>query len=159
MEKNALANVYRKLSPCKTLSPILKDFIIKGDKIILVFDNAEEGFIIKKDINGTENYKKLEKIQGNNVPNDFTGFEIAGKDGVFYPAEFAFGGNDSKLNTIILCSKKVLHPVVARYAWYNYGPVEIFSKNGLPLAPFRTNSSSDENVTEHAEIQQIMTCS
>lgn len=159
MEKNALSNVYKKLPSCKTLSPILKDFIIKGDKIILVFDNAEDGFIIKKDVEGTENYKKLEKIQKNDIPNNFTGFEIAGKDGVFYSAEFVFGNKNSKLNTIILCSKKVSHPVAARYAWYNYGPVEIFSKNELPLAPFRTNSNSDENVTEHARIQQIMTCS
>ena len=91
------------------------------------------------------------------VPEDFTGFEVAGTDGTWQPAEFAFGGMDGKQNTIVLCSKKVPRPVAARYGWYNYGPVTVYGKNGLPLAPFRTDSFEKDGSTEHAEIQQIMT--
>ena len=59
--------------------------------------------------------------------------------------------------TIILKSEKVPEPVYARYAWYNYGPVSIFGKNGIPLAPFRTYSYiNGEKSSGHAEIQQIM---
>lgn len=159
MEKNALANVYGKIPPSEALSPILKDFMIKDDSILLVFDNAEKGFEIRKDEKVTENYKKLEKIQGNEVPKNFTGFEIAGEDGIFYPAEFEFGEKNDALNAIILRGEKTPRPVAARYAWYNYGPAEIFGKNGLPLAPFRTNQKDDAKIAEHAEIQQIMTCS
>ena len=163
MEKTALANVYHFLPSAEANSPMYSASITKpADKnskgtITLVFTNAASGFEIKEDDEELENYKKLEKIQGNQVPEDFTGFEVAGRDGIYYPAEFAFGGSDSKLNTIILHSDKVEEPVFARYAWYNYGPVRIFGKNGLPLAPFRTSANDSKSQTEHAEIQQIMT--
>lgn len=159
MEQNALANVYKKLPSENVLSPILKDYFSKDGKITLVFDNADNGFSIHDDSQTLENYKKLEKIQGNDVPSDFTGFEVAGIDGVYYPAKFAFGGTDSHLNTIILCSCKVPQPVFARYAWYNYGPSPVFGKNGLPLSPFRTSQNDGATANQHAEIQQIMTCS
>lgn len=159
MEQNALANVYKKLPSENVLSPILKDYFSKDGKITLVFDNADNGFSIHDDSQTLENYKKLEKIQGNDVPSDFTGFEVAGIDGVYYPAKFAFGGTDSHLNTIILCSSKVPQPVFARYAWYNYGPSPVFGKNGLPLSPFRTSQNDGATANQHAEIQQIMTCS
>ena len=159
MEQNALANVYKKLPSENVLSPILKDYFSKDGKITLVFDNADNGFSIHDDSQTLENYKKLEKIQGNDVPSDFTGFEVAGIDGVYYPAKFAFGGTDSHLNTIILCSSKVPQPVFARYAWYNYGPSPVFGKNGLPLSPFRTSQNDGATTNQHAEIQQIMTCS
>lgn len=159
MEQNALANVYKKLPSENVLSPILKDYFSKDGKITLVFDNADNGFSIHDDSQTLENYKKLEKIQGNDVPSDFTSFEVAGIDGVYYPAKFAFGGTDSHLNTIILCSSKVPQPVFARYAWYNYGPSPVFGKNGLPLSPFRTSQNDGATANQHAEIQQIMTCS
>lgn len=159
MEQNTLANVYKKLPSENVLSPILKDYFSKDGKITLVFDNADNGFSIHDDSQTLENYKKLEKIQGNDVPSDFTGFEVAGIDGVYYPAKFAFGGTDSHLNTIILCSSKVPQPVFARYAWYNYGPSPVFGKNGLPLSPFRTSQNDGATANQHAEIQQIMTCS
>ena len=159
MEQNALANVYKKLPSENVLSPILKDYFSKDGKITLVFDNADNGFSIHDDSQTLENYKKLEKIQGNDVPSDFTGFEVAGIDGVYYPAKFAFGGTDSHLNTIILCSSKVPQPVFARYAWYNYGPSPVFGKNALPLSPFRTSQNDGATANQHAEIQQIMTCS
>lgn len=159
MEQNALANVYKKLPSENVLSPILKDYFSKDGKITLVFDNADNGFSIHDDSQTLENYKKLEKIQGNDVPSDFTGFEVAGIDGVYYPAKFAFGGTDSHLNTIILCSNKVPQPVFARYAWYNYGPSPVFGKNSLPLSPFRTSQNDGATANQHAEIQQIMTCS
>ena len=60
---------------------------------------------------------------------------------MWYPAEFALGGTDGKLNCIVVKSKQVRHPVAARYGWYNYGPVTIYGKNGLPLCPFRTNAN------------------
>ena len=159
MEQNALSNVYKMIPPQNVLSPILKDYLAKDGKITLIFENADSGFYVYDDSQTLENYKKLEQIQGNTVSDDFTGFEIAGKDGVYYPAKFAFGGTDSQLNTITLCSSKVPYPVFARYAWYNYGPSPIFGKNGLPLSPFRTSTKDGATASQHAEIQQIMTCS
>ena len=164
MEQNALCNVYNRLPQEKAMAPELCCSYITNPNspndfgnITLVFKNAEDGFEYRNNEEILENYKKLEEIQGNSLPEDFTGFEIAGADGVYYPAQFAFGGTDGLLNTIILCNPKIHEPKFARYCWYNYGPAAVYGKNGLPLAPFRTSTDDSQTATEHAEIQQIMT--
>ena len=157
MEQNALANVYAQTAPEKALSPMLDSTLIIGNKMILSFTNADDGFVLHNDEKTLQEYKTVEENHGTPLPENFTGFEIAGKDGVYNPATFAFGGTDEKLNTITLMSKKVSEPKFARYAWYNYGPATVFGKNGLPLAPFRTSPADSQAATEHAAIQQIMT--
>ena len=57
--------------------------------------------------------------------------EIAGKDGVFQPADVRL-----EENRIVLSSPAVPRPVAARYAWTDYAIVRLFGENGLPLAPF-----------------------
>ena len=145
MEENALANVYNLKKAQDVLSPMLKGYTIKGadpsdtksfGKIILTFENAGTGFVAREDKINLEYYKRMEQHQGNNVSPAFTGFEIAGSDGIFYPAAYKLGQSEKDFNTITLSSPLVKNPVSARYAWYNYGPVNIFGKNGLPLAPF-----------------------
>lgn len=145
MEENALANVYNLKNAQDVLSPMLKGYTIKGadpsdtnsfGKIILTFENAGAGFVAREDKINLEYYKRMEQHQGNSVSPAFTGFEIAGSDGIFYPAAYRLGQNEEDFNTITLSSPLVKNPASARYAWYNYGPVNIFSKNGLPLAPF-----------------------
>jgi sialate O-acetylesterase len=63
-----------------------------------------------------------------------TGFSIAGADKIFYPADAKIKGN-----TIIVSSKSVTQPVAVRYAFSNTAVGNVFSKEGLPLAPFRTD--------------------
>ncbi len=128
----------------------------KNGTITISLKYADDGLEFRDDQKELAEYKKLEAIQNQTVPEDFTGFEVAGRDGVYYPATFAFGGTDGKRNLIILSSKKVPEPFFARYAWYNYGPVTIYGKNGLPLAPFRTSPDDTKEKIAHAEIQQIM---
>ena len=145
LEENALANVYNLKKAQDVLSPMLKDYTIKGTdpsdansfgKIILTFENATTGFVAREDKINLDYYKRMEQHQGNSVSPAFTGFEIAGSDGIFYPAAYRLGQKEEDFNTITLSSPLVKNPVSARYAWYNYGPVNIFGKNGLPLAPF-----------------------
>lgn len=73
------------------------------------------------------------------------GFEVAGQDKVFYPA-------DSVLiqgNQIRLFSAQVKKPVFARYNWTNYATVNMFGKNGLPMAPFRTSMHDEPEGENH----------
>jgi sialate O-acetylesterase len=58
-------------------------------------------------------------------------FELAGEDSVFIPAEAAIDGAEIRVS-----SPGVPHPRLVRYAWVNYGKVNVFGENGLPLAPF-----------------------
>ena len=143
MEKNALANVYNLIPSVDAGAPQVEGChaVYTGDEgcgqLVLTFSNAPLGFEVHSDEVRLEEYKKMEANQGVTVSEDFTGFEIAGSDDVWYPAKFAFGGTDGKQNTIVLCSEKVSHPVRARYGWFNYGPVTIYGNNGLPLCPFQ----------------------
>ena len=153
---------YGKVCETDAFAPMLKDFIcISGEngvngKMILSFDFVKDGFVVRQDKKRFEEYKLMEENAGEKVPEDFTGFEIAGDDGIYYPAEFEFDKSDC--SKIILSSTKVENPVMARYAWFNYGPVTVFEKNGFPLVPFRTcQKDSDGQNDSHAEIQQIMT--
>ncbi len=143
MELNAAAHIYNIIPVELADAPIFKDalFIHKEGtcgKAVLIFENADKGFELRKDNKRLEEYKEMEKLQNCSVPENFTGFELAGKDGIFYPAAFEFSTETSKKNIIILSSDKVEKPYYARYGWYNYGPVTIYGKNGIPLCPFRT---------------------
>ena len=148
MEKNALSHIYNKIPAEQSDAPRFTDFIILNDdnekpgRIILNFENAEDGFEIHNDDIRLQEYRKMEETQNTPLPRDFTGFEIAGPDGIFYPAVFTFETQSGRQNQITLYSDKVKDPVSARYGWFNYGPVTIYGKNGLPLCPFRTNSIS-----------------
>ena len=58
-------------------------------------------------------------------------FELAGEDGVYHPAKVQL------LEDIIrLTAKEVAQPCAARYAWVNFGHVNVYGIHGLPLAPF-----------------------
>ncbi len=153
----ALSNVYEKLPAEKANGPLFKKAFVKESRIYLFFDYADDGFTLKDDDKALEEYRQMEKVQGNLLPEDFNGFEIAGQDKIFYPANFAFGTKEEGLNIIILSSEKVSHPLYARYAWFNYGPVILFGKNGLPASPFRSRKDDESFAnSEHADIQQIM---
>ena len=158
MEKIAWSKVYGNKSKKPAFSPMLQSYIITGNKVQLTFDNAENGFEVHDLLSNErskmmmEYFKQMEERQGNTVPEHFTGFELAGADGLYYPADFTLSGNK-----ITLTCDKVPAPASARYLWYNYCPAIVYAKNGLPLAPFRTCDDDAAKTTEHAEIQQIMT--
>ena len=158
----AMNVAYNLIEETDAFAPKLKEALcVSGEngtcgKVILTFDFVKDGFEVREDKKRLEELRQMEEIAGEKLAEDFTGFEIAGEDGMYYPAEFEFDKSDC--SKIILSSKKVENPVNARYAWFNYGPVTIFEKNGLPLVPFRTcKKDSEEQNDSHAEIQQIMT--
>ena len=57
--------------------------------------------------------------------------ELAGADGKFVPARAMLEGP-----FLHLTAAGVEHPLHARYAWTDYGTVNLFGGNGLPLEPF-----------------------
>ena len=70
------------------------------------------------------------------VKDKLDGFEIAGHDGVFYPAIAQI-----KNNKVQLSSPNVKKPINVRYGWKNYFEASLFNKEGLPASSF---SSSDK---------------
>ncbi|WP_437921057.1 sialate O-acetylesterase [Sphingobacterium sp. LRF_L2] len=62
------------------------------------------------------------------------GFELAGKDGVFFPAKASI---DRKL--VMLHTDKVQNPVYIRYGWGKFFRANLANSAGLPASPFRTD--------------------
>jgi sialate O-acetylesterase len=110
----ALAETYKKdVGAYK--SPVFKNIEINNGKASLFFDNAPNGFVTK---NGKA-----------------TDFYMAGEDRKFEPAEARI-----EKDRIIVSSKQVKKPVAVRFGFSNTATPNLFSKEGLPVTPFRTDN-------------------
>ena len=109
----ALCEVYHRMPRAKASAPMLRLGYPLGNSYVIRTEHAPEGF---------------------RLTGEAAGFELAGADGVFHPANAAFAPD-----CITLTAKDVPAPQFARYAWTNYMQVTVFGMNGLPLAPFRTD--------------------
>ncbi len=66
------------------------------------------------------------------------GFEVAGPDKVFHPADSVW--LNWQTNEFVVSSKDVPEPVAVRYGWEDFMPGNVHSGNYLPLVPFRTDN-------------------
>lgn len=74
------------------------------------------------------------------------GFEVAGSDGRFYPAQAFIEGNK-----ILLKSDKVKDIKVVHYGWMDdAGECNLFNKDGFPAEPFRTGDT-EKFITKDAK--------
>ncbi|RZJ50661.1 MAG: hypothetical protein EOO19_02670 [Chryseobacterium sp.] len=97
--------------------PTYKSQQIKGNEIILTFDNIGSGV-------STPNNDELK------------GFEIAGADKVFHSAKAII-----KDNKIIVSSDQVQNPVAVHYGWADDDTnINLFNKEKFPASPFRTDN-------------------
>ncbi|MGV3502591.1 MAG: sialate O-acetylesterase [Adhaeribacter sp.] len=96
--------------------PVFKNFKIKGNTALVAFTQTGTGLTAREG-------------------KPLTGFEIAGPDQVFYPAEAAIIQNKVKVY-----SAKVPRPVAVRYAFHSYPPISLYNQQGLPALPFRTDN-------------------
>ncbi len=110
----ALAETYKKNAGAYK-SPTYNKMEVTNGKAILFFDNAPNGFI-------TKNGKATE-------------FYVAGEDREFAPAEVKVEGD-----RIIVFNKKIKKPVAVRFGFSNTAMPNLFSKEGLPVTPFRTDT-------------------
>lgn len=85
-------------------------------KAVVTFDNARYGLTPQHEV----------------VP----GFELAGADGVFHPAE---GRVVTSKPVVEVVSEAVKEPVAVRYAFRNYTPTTLCNTYGLPVFPFRSD--------------------
>ena len=99
-------------------SPIYESSEIKDGGMMIKFKNAE---------NGLYSF------------NDLEGFEVAGADKVFYPAEAKIINRKN----VLVKSEKVPNPVAVRYAWRNWIVGTLYGTNLLPASSFRTDNWTD----------------
>ena len=111
----ALSKDYGKKLVCS--GPLYKSMKVKGSKIIVSFDYAQGGLMVK---GGTLN-----------------NFEIAGNDHLYLKAEAEIIGSK-----VLVFSNKIKEPVAVRYAFSDDAQSQIYNKAGLPASIFRTDTLS-----------------
>jgi sialate O-acetylesterase len=111
----ALNKVYH--MPNADVSPMYQSASFLEGAAIITFTHTNKGLSTKN----------------SNTPK---GFELAGADHKFYPAQAQITGNQVK----VWCSQ-VKEPVAVRYAWSD-SPItaNLFSMAGLPASPFRSDN-------------------
>lgn len=111
----ALADVYGQ-SKLAHQSPLYKSIEVKENKILVTFDHAGGGL---------QPFDTREPV----------GFAIAGEDKKFVWAKARVVG----ANQIEVWSDSVMAPVAVRYGWADNPVCNVYSKEGLPLTPFRSD--------------------
>lgn len=110
----ALAETYH-LNMGNYKSPMFRNMEIKKGKAYLYFDNAPNGFMLNSGKTANE-------------------FLIAGADKEFLPATVKI-----EKDRLVVFNPKIKEPVAIRFSFSNTAVSNIFSKEGLPIAPFRTD--------------------
>jgi sialate O-acetylesterase len=104
-------------------SPVFDSLIVNDDGLLLNFKYAETGLY---------SFGELE------------GFEIAGADQVFYPAEAKIKNRKQ----VQVSGDQVPNPVAVRYAWRNWVIGTLYDSNLLPASSFRTDDWDDATRAE-----------
>jgi len=104
-------------------SPMFQRMERRGSELVLNFEHIGGGLTAR---NGALNY-----------------FTIAGDDKNFKPATARIKGD-----AVVVSNPNVARPVTVRYGWYDKGEESggsLFNREGLPVAPFRTDNWPDSN--------------
>lgn len=110
-------------------SPIFKLVEKKGNALEVLFEHAGSGLEFR---------------------GEPTGFEIRSNGGEWVPASAQIAGKDK----LVLSSPAVNAPEAVRYAWGNSIPATLFSKEGLPASPYRSDTPTEliDKVTSSSAI-------
>ena len=112
----ALARDYG-FEPIAYSGPVYRDMEKNGDgKLVLRFDSAPRGLT--------------------SFGRELGGFEVAGADRVFYPAQAAI---EARVATVTVWNEAVPEPVAVRYAFEDCPPATLYGTEGLPASSFRTD--------------------
>lgn len=96
--------------------PVFREATTKGGAMQITFDHIGGGLVTPE-----------------NAP--IKGFAIAGADHKFHWADAKIEGD-----SVVVSSAKVTAPVAVRYGWADLSDANLFNKEGLPAAPFRTDN-------------------
>jgi sialate O-acetylesterase len=102
--------------------PLYASHSIEGSDIRVKFDDAASG---------------LASRDGKPLSH----FEIAGRDGMFHPAEAKIDGD-----SVVITSAKVPEPRRARFAWSKLAIANLMDKDGLPATSFHTHWPVDHDL-------------
>ena len=123
----ALNKVYGK--KLVSSGPVYQTMKTDGNTVILSFTNTGSGLTAK------------------GGDGKLSGFEVAGEDKIFHPAEAVIKGS-----TVVVSSPSVVKPLAIRFGWADDASMNnLFNKEGFPAVPFRTDNW--KGITETAKFQ------
>ncbi len=111
----ARARVYGESVPDS--GPVYRSHDIEGSAIRVTFDHAKGGLV------------------NANCDGPLRGFALAADDGDFRYADARIDGN-----SVVLTQQDIPDPVHVRYAWEGNPAADLYNSEGLPAAPFRTDT-------------------
>jgi sialate O-acetylesterase len=98
--------------------PTFRSHTVQGGRVVIRFANRGAGLVLR------------------GADGSVAGFVIAGADRRFVRAEARIEGD-----SVVVWNDAVPTPVAVRYAWANNpAGVNLYNREGLPAAPFRTDS-------------------
>lgn len=117
-------------------SPSFKAITVEGDKATISFDHVGAGLEARELVlNKQKDFRPGKDPQAFRLSSDqISGFSICGEDKIFVPAQATLQNNE-----VTVFSPQVQKPLAVRYAWVNFPLANLFSKDGLPVEPFRTD--------------------
>lgn len=113
----AFDKTYNTSKKCTVTGPTFKSWKIKEGYAVITFENWGSGLCTF------------------HSENAVIGFEIAGENQIFYPANAQI-----RKNTVIIKCEAVPKPFAIRYAWMgDASACNLANKEGFPVVPFRTD--------------------
>jgi sialate O-acetylesterase len=104
---------------CEDSGPTFRSMLIPGESVVVRFDHDRGGLV---------------STTGATV----TGFAVAGKERVFYPAQASILSG-----SVVLFNPEIPRPVAVRYGWDPAMPCTLYNREFLPAVPFRTDRWED----------------
>lgn len=132
----ALAAVYGRES--SATGPVFAGVTLGNGKAIVRFADVAGGLVAAPVPDSqiiTSIPPKKEPLVRNSPDSPLEGFAISGTDGEWKWADAVIDGD-----TVVVWNPQVPEPVAVRYAWADNPTANLFGKNGLPAAPFRTDN-------------------
>ena len=112
--------------------PSYRGMKIESNKVRVEFDSAGGGLVLGGSPSKTGEFSP-------SLITSLKGFALAGNDHKWFPAQGRIEGN-----SVMLWSDAVPHPVAVRYGWKGFPNGSLYNKEGLPAAPFRSDSDQPE---------------
>jgi sialate O-acetylesterase len=112
--------------------PILRSMKLSGHRVVLDFDSTGSGLTV-----GVSPARMGEGTPS--ISPSLQGFAIAGSDRKWRPATATIRGSQ-----VLLESDAVPAPEAARYNWNGLTEGNLYNREGLPAAPFRTDADQPD---------------
>ncbi len=106
--------------------PVFNGISVERDRAVVSFTHVGSGLMAKGDA--------------------LEGFTVAGADGKFHPARAVIEGS-----TVVVTSDQVAKPVAVRHGWAMMPEGNLFNREGLPAAPFRSDPPTGQKRADEPE--------